>query len=572
MTRLHLLFVLVISLSLASIARAQQTSIQNSPHNLSASGPGQIRAATEQEICIFCHTPHNAAPITPLWNRTMPVQAYTVYSSNSLVAQPGQPTGSSKLCLSCHDGTIALGSVLSRSQGIQMVGGMTTLPPGHKTNLGTDLSDDHPISFRYDSFLATRNPKLRPPQQLPQQVHLDRNAELQCTSCHDAHNDQWGKFLVMDNSHSQLCSSCHNQGTTTIVGHAECASCHQQHTAPSGPYLLTGKTVTETCLPCHNGGNPPQGKNVQLAMRSISMHNTNPPVNLKSNAPNNIACNDCHEPHTMENQTAVAPTISPKLGAVAGVNAAGATITKAQYEYEVCFKCHSTQNASQPTITRQIVQNDVRLQVAAAAVSFHPIEVAGKNANVPSLRPGLTTGSMIYCTDCHSSDTGTVAGGGGANGPHGSNNTPLLVAPYSTLDNSAESSVAYALCYRCHERSSIIGNQSFPAHSLHVVDRQTPCSVCHDSHGISSAQGTSTNHAHLINFDINIVQRDPVSGLLEYRMTGSGSGQCYLTCHGVPHSPKSYAVGTPVTGSTSGGALTPLGAPKMAAPKTSVRH
>ena len=50
----------MISLSLASIARAQQTSIQNSPHNLSASGPGQIRAATEQEICIFCHTPQNA--------------------------------------------------------------------------------------------------------------------------------------------------------------------------------------------------------------------------------------------------------------------------------------------------------------------------------------------------------------------------------------------------------------------------------------------------------------------------------------------------------------------------------
>src|SRR5580765_7275904 len=114
---------LLIILMLAASAQAQQSSIINSPHNLSASGPGAIRASNEQEICIFCHTPHNSAPVQPLWNRNMPVSAYTVYTSNSLDAVPGQPTGSSKLCLSCHDGTIALGSVLSRQQGIAMVGG-----------------------------------------------------------------------------------------------------------------------------------------------------------------------------------------------------------------------------------------------------------------------------------------------------------------------------------------------------------------------------------------------------------------------------------------------------------------
>src|SRR5215467_12375033 len=76
-------------------ASAQTTSIVGSLHNLSASGRGYIRAATEQEICIFCHTPHNAAPIQPLWNRNVPVNAYTVYSSNSLDAKPGQPTGTS---------------------------------------------------------------------------------------------------------------------------------------------------------------------------------------------------------------------------------------------------------------------------------------------------------------------------------------------------------------------------------------------------------------------------------------------------------------------------------------------
>src|SRR5689334_13211424 len=183
--------IVILLCAAAPAAFGQSSSIVNSKHNLSASGPGAIRAATEQEICIFCHTPHNASPVQPLWNRNMPASAYTIYSSSSLQARSGQPTGSSKLCLSCHDGTIALGSVLSREQPIAMAGGVTTLPPG-ASNLGTDLSDDHPISFRYDSSLATRDPKIRPPQALPPSVKLDHNQEMQCTSCHDAHNNTFG--------------------------------------------------------------------------------------------------------------------------------------------------------------------------------------------------------------------------------------------------------------------------------------------------------------------------------------------------------------------------------------------
>ena len=544
---------------LASVGRAQQTSIIHSPHNLSASGPGAIRASSEQEICIFCHTPHNAAPMQPLWNRNVPVNAYTVYSSNSLVAVPGQPTGSSKLCLSCHDGTIALGGVLSRQQGIAMVGGITTLPPG-ATNLGTDLSDDHPISFRYDATLATRKTSLKPPGNLPRQIKLDHNSELQCTSCHDAHNDQYGKFLVMDNSQSQLCNSCHNTGRTSIQQHANCNACHKPHTAPSGAYLLTGRTVGETCIACHNGGAAPQGANVASIMQGLSKHDTNPSVSLKTNVPNDVACNDCHGSHTMENASMSAPNISPKLGIVSGVNAGGATVSQASYEFEVCFKCHAQQNPVQPAINRQIVQNNTLFQFARSAVSYHPVEGPGKNvSNVPSLRPGLTTASMIYCTDCHGSDTGGI-GALSANGPHGSNVRPLLKANYRTTDNTSESSDAYALCYSCHERTSILANQSFPLHSRHIVDLRTPCSVCHDSHGISSAQGNAMSNAHLINFDVDVVQRDTVTGLLQYRSTGINSGTCTLTCHGFPHSPLGYGPGQ-ATPMQMPGAIAPMRAP-----------
>jgi len=532
------LIVLFVMLMLASTANAQQQSIVNSPHNLSASGPGAVRASSEQEICIFCHTPHNAAPVQPLWNRNAPASNYRVYSSNALQAVPGQPTGSSKLCLSCHDGTIALGSVLSRSQPISMAGGITTLAPG-ASNLGTDLSDDHPISFKYDSALAQKNLKLKDPALLPLDIRLDAQRELQCTSCHNVHDNQFGKFLVKDNSHSQLCNSCHNNGVTTIVSHSECSSCHQQHSAPSGPFLLKQAKVSDTCLSCHNSSVAGAG-DIASDMNRFSKHDTASPVNLVDPFPNNVGCSDCHAPHTMTSTVASAPIIPGRFGKINGVNAAGAPVVTAQYEYEVCFKCHAEKSAVQPTISRQIVQNNLRLSFSPTAVSFHPVEASGRNTNVPSLRPGLSTASIIYCNDCHNSDTGRKAGGAGPDGVHGSSNKPLLVARYDTLDNTPESETAYALCYKCHDRNSILANQSFSRHKEHVVDDHATCSTCHDSHGISSAQGTMMNNSHLINFDNTVVQRDPISQKMEYLSTGAGHGQCYLSCHGVAHSPKQY--------------------------------
>ncbi len=532
-----LLFVsLVMFLSLPAMAQTQ--SVVNSPHNLSASGGGAIRATSEQEICIFCHTPHNATPVQPLWNRNVPVSAYTVYSSSSLQASPGQPTGSSKLCLSCHDGTIALGSVVSRGQPIAMAGGMTTLPPG-KSNLGTDLSDDHPISFKYDSQLVSKRPTLTQPSALPEQIKLDAKQELQCTTCHEAHDNSFGNFLVMDNTGSKLCVSCHATGTTTLTSHVQCASCHQSHSAPSGPYLLKGKTPSQTCVACHNGSTA-GAANIGADLNKLSRHDTNSPADQPNHIPNDIACNDCHGSHTMKSGTASAPLVSPKLGDVAGVNSAGATVPKASYEYEVCFKCHADKARVQPMITRLAIQTNKRLQMDTGAISYHPVEAPGKNPNVPSLKPGWTVSSQMYCTDCHSSDAGKVAAGSGPDGPHGSNVAGLLVAGYETHDDTVESPSSYALCYRCHERSTVLSAQSFSQHQKHVVDQRTTCSTCHDSHGIASAQGTVINNANLINFNISIVKPDPVTGRLEYRSLGAGRGQCFLQCHGKAHSPADY--------------------------------
>ena len=96
-----------------SAATAQDKSVVHSKHNLSARGPGTTRALNEQEVCIFCHTPHNAQPQSALWNRQFPDMHYRIYDSSTTDARIGQPSGPSKMCLSCHDGSVALGNLLS---------------------------------------------------------------------------------------------------------------------------------------------------------------------------------------------------------------------------------------------------------------------------------------------------------------------------------------------------------------------------------------------------------------------------------------------------------------------------
>ncbi|MHC4364637.1 MAG: cytochrome c3 family protein, partial [Planctomycetota bacterium] len=170
--RAEIIKVLAVVALLASPAVA---TIQGTPHDLSAVAGGNT--------CSFCHTPHGALTDTPLWNHKLSTAVYNIYQSSSLEAKVGQPTGSSKLCLSCHDGTVALTETISSS-----FSGGTYIAPG-AGNLGTDLSDDHPISFVYSDTLSAEDVQIRPPSTLAEKLKLDRSGELQCTTCHDAHDN-----------------------------------------------------------------------------------------------------------------------------------------------------------------------------------------------------------------------------------------------------------------------------------------------------------------------------------------------------------------------------------------------
>ncbi|MBW7989981.1 MAG: hypothetical protein FVQ84_08205 [Planctomycetes bacterium] len=523
--------------------------VKGSPHDLSAISSG--------DACSFCHTPHGAQPKTPGWNRKLSTAVYTIYQSSSLEAKVGQPTGSSKMCLSCHDGTVALTHTRKGSPG------GVYITPG-QANLGTDLSDDHPISFVYSDSLSTKDSQIRLASTLPDEFKLDRSGELQCTTCHTAHDNQYGDFLVMSNQRSAICVTCHDLKDWSSSIHEEsavsvansqakhireskydtvadnaCLCCHRPHSAQGKQRLLHFRKSEENCLSCHDGS--VAQKDLRQEFSKPSAHNVfkyHDVHDLRESvltSPEHVECADCHNPHAVQNTVTQAPVLSGLMRNVSGVTATGAFSNEAKLEYEVCFKCHGDNpNRIESKITRQITQTNTRLEFDPSGPSFHPVVSSGINNNVPSLISPMTVGTMIYCTDCHNSDNTS-----NVKGPHGSIYKPLLAYNYETSDDTAESEFAYGLCYRCHSRNSILNDESFPKHRKHLEEK-IPCSVCHDAHGISSAQGTSISNSHLINFDTTIVSSDPKTGRLEFIDTGVFSGECYLTCHGKDHSPEDY--------------------------------
>jgi len=244
-----------------------------------------------------------------------------------------------------------------------------------------------------------------------------------------------------------------------------------------------------------------------------------------------VECEDCHNPHAVNSSVNTAPYANGYITGIKGIDQYGSPVEPIQYQYELCYRCHADSPSKPPgTTTRLIEQNNVRLEFDINNPSYHPVAGIGTNTNSPSLiAPYYDENSIIYCTDCHASN-----GPSSPAGPHGSIYPSILKYRYEKADYTVESPLTYELCYSCHDRNSILGDNSFGEHYLHIVEQTTPCNACHDPHGISSTQGTVTNNSHLINFDLGIV-RASGSSIVEFVDTGLFSGYCMLRCHGRGH-------------------------------------
>lgn len=223
-----------------AVPLAGHPSSNQNKHNLSSTADDahpHAAAGETTEICKFCHTPHGASPQSTLWNRpdpTGPGGGFPLYSGalvikgddplvpnatdNSQYGVGEYPNGASKLCLSCHDGYTSMGVLLDGSS-IAMRSGQDLLSGA----MQIDLAASHPISFVYDSAVfgdleaSAKTGEYADPSTLPAYVPLDGQERMQCTTCHDPHEDTnldglgypFWRHDTGATPYDDVCNACH---------------------------------------------------------------------------------------------------------------------------------------------------------------------------------------------------------------------------------------------------------------------------------------------------------------------------------------------------------------------------
>jgi predicted CXXCH cytochrome family protein len=191
--------------------RGAEGAIAGTPHDMSAKGWGTT------ELCKFCHTPHLAQPVSgaPLWNHKTTTATYTLYTSSTQQGVGGQPGATSLLCLSCHDGTVAIDSFANN--GVLQTG-TRMMPSTNQVGGASSLASDHPIAFTYDAALVAADTAARGggAAQLatPASASVVNglplfSSKLECATCHNSHDNTFPKFLRISNGSSAMCLKCH---------------------------------------------------------------------------------------------------------------------------------------------------------------------------------------------------------------------------------------------------------------------------------------------------------------------------------------------------------------------------
>jgi predicted CXXCH cytochrome family protein len=200
------LVLVVAMLLVASVAYAG--TIVGSKHDMR----GYVSGEGTTQVCVFCHVPHNGNTTTggPLWNHTDTGSTFGVYTSATLNGTTSQPAGISRACLSCHDGTVAVNSLLTAPKDGSAG---TLISISGAALLGTDLSNDHPVSITYrddqDSGLRAKTSSQVVGPSWTAQLFGSTPYTVECASCHAVHDPTVTPFLRVANTNSQMCTTCH---------------------------------------------------------------------------------------------------------------------------------------------------------------------------------------------------------------------------------------------------------------------------------------------------------------------------------------------------------------------------
>jgi predicted CXXCH cytochrome family protein len=224
------------AVGLALPLAASAASITNSPHDLAFSNttPGAIKAtdAAETNTCKFCHTPHGANGMLALWNHE--ATANTVFSWGGGVTETTAGTdlplatagfrGPTLRCLSCHDGSTALGDTIAPAG---VIATSSANMPNNNNRIGTggNLANNHPVGIPYvgqtvggraglvagvfpgNGYVAAASvtgAKLYT-------AGAANDLSVECSSCHEPHDNQFGNFLRASNTGGALCKACHSK-------------------------------------------------------------------------------------------------------------------------------------------------------------------------------------------------------------------------------------------------------------------------------------------------------------------------------------------------------------------------
>ena len=257
----QILTALVLTGLSAAVAYATPTAVPgagvvNSVHDMSAA-VGAVDFGNNGRVCAFCHTPHHAVDMgsnyTPLWSRSNSnaTTTYTPYQSATfdVTLQPGfvdAAVGPTRLCMSCHDGSIAPDQHYGQAGTTAKLTTDTFGGAGVGANMA--LGNDHPVGFDYASLAIgptsgdvttitipesqTQKNYIRSLGSGATALKYNGNAlnitvaerlyngnTMTCATCHDVHNKK-NKFSTPDTADfnylvlapqngSALCLTCH---------------------------------------------------------------------------------------------------------------------------------------------------------------------------------------------------------------------------------------------------------------------------------------------------------------------------------------------------------------------------
>ena len=435
-------------MALSGVAIAQISADVLGSHNM-APASGSPITGNLGSPCLYCHAPHSGiegtagVSGTPLWSQKLSsVTSYQMYTSATLVnkTNAAPPLGSnSSLCLSCHDGTVAVGTLTPYGQV-----SMSQSLAGTSADLTTNLQSTHPFNFVTPLQPASDLwPSLSasPPstQDTTGVVQLIKG-NVECGSCHNPHVqniDVSGNFLVIDNSQSALCLACHNS-------------------TPTG----TGMGLSSS-MAAINPAAARMAQPVSLASTSTMARKTNPlglwSGSIHATATNRVASQVSPDVYALFSKrltrpAALGPYTTLRKNGCLSCHATHNSATKVLLrgpDDQTCLACHSGGSTVAPPAP------NVAAEMASPKIS-HVVSSAGANASHSANESEvLDHNRHAACVDCHN--------------PHGTRQVgltfpePPLIRPsqagvdgISATDGRSIVAPAvnqYETCLRCHGTS-----------------------------------------------------------------------------------------------------------------------